>query len=64
MTPRQLLSQHPEWADLPMAVYRSDGGLDYVGAAGSVYESRDYGDAPDIEAPGVKFDRVLVFSPN
>lgn len=52
-TLRSLIERHPEWADLPLTVARPDGnGVDYIGAAGLVYESVDDG------------DRVLVFSPN
>jgi len=40
-TLKQLYKEHPEWHDLPMAVYVADGSLDYIGAAGTVYESED-----------------------
>lgn len=42
MTLRKLIEEHPEWADLPMAVYDSQSGaLDYVGGSGSVYANED-----------------------
>ena len=52
-TLKSLLEKHPEWADLPLTVARPDGnGVDYIGAAGGVYESIDDG------------DRIIVFYPN
>ena len=38
VTLKSLLEQHPEWADVPIAIYQSDGSVVYVGGAGSVYE--------------------------
>jgi len=63
MTLNDLLKAHPEWADLPIAVYRNDGGLDYLGGAGSAYQSEDWEDlnAEAIEGTG---SPVLVFSAN
>jgi hypothetical protein len=55
-TLKQLLEQHPEWADLPMAILRIDGEIDYIGAAGAVYES-------ETEEEGKKI-KILIFSPN
>lgn len=36
-TLKTLLEKHPEWADLPIAVGRTDGYLDYIGQAGGAY---------------------------
>lgn len=43
ITLKQLLDQHPDWADLPMAVPSadSDGDFDFIGAAGQVIVSED-----------------------
>jgi hypothetical protein len=54
MTLRDFIDEHPDWLDYDMVVYRSDGGYDYVGAAGAVYLSED----PDTNIP------VVVFSAN
>lgn len=51
-TLRELLDQHPEWADLPIAIYRPDGELDFIGGAGRVYKSED------------NEGSILVFAPN
>ena len=40
-TLKTLIEEHPEWADLPIAVDRSDGSLDYVGASGTAYAAED-----------------------
>lgn len=60
-TLRTLLAEHPEWADLPLAVGLSDGNVDFIGEdwAGSVYpvEHQDY-----VEVVGT--DTILVFNPN
>lgn len=37
-TIKSLLEKHPDWADLPIAVCREDGNIDYIGVAGLVYE--------------------------
>ena len=37
MTLQQILTDHPEWADLPVGIQRTDGELDYVGQSGDVY---------------------------
>lgn len=69
-TLKTLLKKHPEWADLPLAVGRSDGELDFVGHSGSVWafgddlseeETEDWdGETNDDGTPLV----VLVFEPN
>jgi hypothetical protein len=53
-TLRKLITEHPEWSDLPIVVYRPDGTLWYIGANGLVYPSHDHEEKID----------VLVFSPN
>lgn len=64
ITLRQLLEQHPEWADLPMVVYTGHG-YEYVGCSGSVYKGEDYDDhGLDVEDPLNKSTDVLVFSGN
>jgi hypothetical protein len=54
-----LLEKHPEWGDLPLAAGLSDGSVDFIGWAGSVYpvEHHDYVELVDT-------DTILVFSPN
>lgn len=52
-TLRSLVAEHPEWVDLPLTVCRSDGELDYVGAAGAV----DLG-------VGENHELVVIFSAN
>jgi len=52
VTLRTLMKEHPEWADLPIAVYREDGSYDYVGGSGAVYHTED-GE-----------DEILVFTGN
>ena len=37
MTLKKLLEEHPDWADLPIGVVRSDGYVDFVGDSGYVY---------------------------
>ena len=58
-TLRTLLEEHPEWADLPLAVFNPDGNVDFIGWAGSVYtvEHEDY-------ARQVDSDTIVVFAPN
>ncbi len=60
MTLRELIEQHPEWADLPIVVYREDGHYDYVGCSGTVYEDEDRQEWQE-EGGGV---RVLVVAGN
>ena len=61
-TLRKLIEQHPEWANLPIAVSRSDGSVDFVGKRlpGSVYEV-EHGDYEDASGGS---PRILVFEPN
>lgn len=58
-TLRTLLEAHPEWADLPLAAGKSDGSVDFIGWAGSVYpvEHQDF-------IKDVGTDTILVFQPN
>lgn len=40
MTLRELLQAHPEWADLPIAVYDPENDLyHFLGASGTIYEA-------------------------
>ena len=41
MTLKEILAEHPEWADLPVAVYRVDGEHELVGESATVYEYED-----------------------
>lgn len=43
-TLREILEEHPEWVDLPVGVYRVDGGIDFVGCSGMVYLGHEYDD--------------------
>lgn len=65
MTLRQLLAEHPEWADLPIVVYTPSGEYSYVGAGCRVYtnETCDDPDA-DMEDPATKKYMVLVLDPS
>lgn len=58
-TLRTLLAEHPEWGDLPLAVGLSDGNVDFIGWAGSVYTNThtDYIDVVDTNT-------ILIFAPN
>ena len=40
-TLRKLLEEHPEWADLPIAIGREDGAPDYVGDSAWVDTAHD-----------------------
>lgn len=33
-----LIEKYPQWKDLPIVVFCSDGGYDYIGKSGLVYE--------------------------
>lgn len=52
MTLHKLLEEHPEWANIPIAIYENSGDLHYVGASGDVYEDED------------ENGKILVFSGN
>ena len=54
MTLKELLEQHPEWADLPVAVANSVGDLHYVDCSATVFVGED--GAEDV------VESVLVFS--
>lgn len=58
-TLKKLYEEYPEWHDLEIVVYKSDGTYDFVGIleAGSVYVDDEY------EEEGV-ITPVLVFSAN
>ena len=61
-TLRTLCEKHPEWMDLPIGVYTPSGRIDFVGAAGTAYQS-EYGGSeyPDDYPAGTK---ILIFSAN
>jgi len=63
MTLRELIEQHPEWADLPIAVYRTDGSLDYIDASGTAYVGEDWPDDVEDVVEGTG-NPVLVFAGN
>jgi hypothetical protein len=65
-TLKTLLEKHPEWADLPIVVYRPDGTTHYIGGSGYCYSSKDYEDFEEVGEEEIKKrpDNVLVFSPN
>ncbi len=56
MTLKEIIDKNPEWLDLPIAVLRSDGLLDYIGATGSVNLLQDEKDEKEF--------LVVVFSGN
>jgi hypothetical protein len=56
MTLREIIEQHPEWLDLPVAVYRSDGEYDYVGGSGTVYR---HNTDEELEYDGEAVDAVV-----
>jgi hypothetical protein len=67
MTLRALVEAHPEWLDLELGILCSDGTVDFVGAAGSVYV------APYNEDESVSLDAeprhpdtvdIVLFAPN
>jgi hypothetical protein len=63
---RRLIAEHPEWADLPLVVYREDGDYDFVGTldgAASVYPT-DLTTARSDDDPTPTLLRVLVFAAN
>jgi hypothetical protein len=65
ITLRQLLEQHPEWADLPLVALSPEGVYDWIGCSGLVYKGEDYSDPNlDVEDPANVSTDVLVFAPN
>lgn len=58
MTLADILREHPEWANFPIAVVRPDGAYDYVGAAATVYLDEQEPDA------SVQMTPVVVFATN
>lgn len=47
-TLNELLKIHPEYGDLPVAILREDGNLDYICGAALVYPSHDEEEKIDI----------------
>lgn len=65
VTLKQLIEEHPEWSDLPIAIYRNDGDLDYIGESGLVYPCKYYETDFDYEKyVKDKPCNVLVFAGN
>lgn len=58
MTLKEMIEQHPEWADLDVVVYSVSGDYEYVGGSADVYVDID-GDDESGNAP-----KVLVFTAN
>ena len=58
-TLREILEAHPEWADIPIAIYRADGTYDFLGGGGTVYLDDKYS-----EDDGTKHTEVIVFAGN
>lgn len=56
MTLREMIEQHPEWADLDVVLYTDSGDYEYVGASAGVYVDVDLAENP--------LGQVLVFSAN
>jgi len=56
MTLREMIEQHPEWADRDIVVYTSIGDYEYIGASAGVYPDEDEAESPP--------NPVLVFSAN
>ena len=63
-TLRQLYEKHPEWLDLPLGVYSPDGSIDFVGAAGSVYQSEYGGSNEEHSSDYPAGTKILIFSAN
>lgn len=63
MTIKELLTEHPEYLNLTMVVYRQDGAYEYVGEDASVYVGKEMKDieGKDCEPTGRE---LLVFSCN
>lgn len=59
-TLRSLLDKHPEWADLPVGILLSDGNVDYVNWAGSVFVSDPHPENEELTGSAT----VLLFAPN
>jgi hypothetical protein len=54
-TLKDIIEQHPNWLDLPVAVFNHQSGeYDFIGGAALCYVDKDY----DVTTP------VLVFAPN
>ena len=57
MTLKEIIKQHPEWADLDVVLYTGDNAeYQYVGAQAGVYTDTDLDESPR--------RKVLVFSAN
>jgi hypothetical protein len=63
ITLKTLLADHPEWGDLPITVYETDGHLATVGGDGSVYLS-ELEDDVDYEPWEIERGSTVTFSGN
>ena len=63
MTLREMIEQHPEWADLPIAVIDTVGDLHYIDGSGAAFTGEDFPDDADDYTEGTG-DQVLVFTAN
>lgn len=61
-TLRSLCEKHPDWMDLPIGVYTPAGSIDFVGAAGTAYQS-EYGGSEEIDDYPAGTN-ILIFSAN
>jgi len=65
-TLRDIITEHPEWMDYPIAVHSESGDwLDYIGCAGMVYlreQEKEDGEG-EINEDGVPFP-IVIFAPN
>lgn len=67
-TLRQLIEEHPEWADLPIGVYQTDGSHHMLGELGTAYVYGDDLSEEEIrditEELGHPPETILVFAGN
>ena len=64
MTPREIVEQHPEWADLPIVVPSEDGGYDFVGSGAGLIYTDDVLTAKSDTDLSPMLLKVLVLAPN
>ena len=62
MTINDILKEHPEYAHLPIAYQREDGGYDFIGDSGFMSVVDEMETNPDLEDGVVTGKMVLVFS--
>lgn len=64
MTLREILAEHPEWADLDIAVVDNVGELHYLGASGMVYDQDEVETVGEDGSVVLTGKRILVFTGN